>query len=765
MSDDRRSIEPLDQATVERIAAGEVVERPASVVKELVENSLDAGASRISVAVKSGGTDGIRVADDGAGIPRAELSIAVEPHTTSKIRAIDDLESGVASLGFRGEALSTIAAVSKLTLRSKPEAQPVGAELRVEGGDADEPRPVGCPTGTTIEVEELFYNTPARRKFLKRDATEFDHVQTVVTQYALANPDVAFALEHDGRERFATEGNGDLRSAILAVYGRTVAESMIEIDETPDSGPIKRIHGLVSHPETNRSTREYLATFVNDRYVTAATLREAVVDAYGGQLAADRYPFAVLFVSVPPASVDVNVHPRKLEVRFDEEEAVSKTVQAAVAESLVDAGLIRSSAPRGRSAPAETEIEPATSEEPVVGGSAVDTARDHNEAPEEDDRQRPTAEPADRQRPTAEPADRQRPTAEPADRQSTTAEPIDPESAQAWTVDGLGGEEAAEERKQAEQKSTNPKKDALPDETVRDETQARSTDAAPTQDRSPTETTDSSESTAALTAPTTSETDTAASVTDTTQSVTNTAASQPDETTDPSRHAAIADTGTQRTLDGDDATAARTYDALPSLRVLGQLYDTYVVAESEDGLVLIDQHAADERVHYERLQAAFAADGTAQALATPVELELTAREAALFDEHRASIAELGFAAERIDDRWLRVGQVPAILDATVEPEILRDVLVSLVTAADGGTETIDDVADELLADLACHPSVTGNTSLTEGSIVGLLEALDGCENPYECPHGRPTVIRFDRPAIEDRFERDYPGHADQRRSE
>ncbi|MFW6435824.1 MAG: hypothetical protein ACOCY1_05525 [Halovenus sp.] len=295
-----------------------------------------------------------------------------------------------------------------------------------------------------------------------------------------------------------------------------------------------------------------------------------------------------------------------------------------------------------------------------------------------------------------------------------------------------------------------------------EETQARSIDAAADRDRSPTQPTNPPES---QTDTVTSE-KTAASTTDTT-------ASQPaettdrsrQETTDRSRQAAIADTGTQRTLDGDDATAARTYDSLPSLRVLGQLYDTYVVAESEDGLVLIDQHAADERVNYERLQAAFAADGTAQALATPVELELTAREAALFEEHAESLTELGFAAERIDDRWLRVGQVPAILDATVDPETLRDVLVSLVTAAGGGAETIDDVADELLADLACYPSVTGNTSLTEGSIVGLLEALDDCENPYECPHGRPTVIRFDRTAIEDRFERDYPGHADQRRSE
>ncbi|OYR64478.1 DNA mismatch repair protein MutL, partial [Halorubrum sp. E3] len=337
-------IERLDERTVQRIAAGEVVERPASVVKELVENSLDAGARRVAVSVEAGGTEGIRVRDDGVGIPEGQLEAAVAEHATSKIGDIEDLDRGVGTLGFRGEALYTVGAVSRLTVRSRPPGADAGAEIAVEGGQVGEVRPAGCPEGTTVEVDDLFYNTPARKKFLKRTATEFDRVNTVVTGYALANPGVAVSLEHDGRETFATEGNGDLRSAVLAVYGREVAEAMVDVEwepkgSDPDSAgdpasaaspPVRGVSGLVSHPETTRSTREYLATYVNGRYVTASALREAVLDAYGGQLAPDRYPFAVLFVEVPPGDVDVNVHPRKLEVRFDEEPAVREAVEDAV---------------------------------------------------------------------------------------------------------------------------------------------------------------------------------------------------------------------------------------------------------------------------------------------------------------------------------------------------------------------------------------------------------------------------------------------------
>src|SRR6056297_1384766 len=240
-------IRKLDERTVQQIAAGEVVERPASVVKELIENSLDADASRVDVAVDAGGTERIVVRDDGVGMTEADARAAVEEHTTSKIRDVDDLESGVATLGFRGEALYTIGAVARTTIRTKPRGGDRGTELRLVGGDLEAVEPTGCPEGTTVEVEDLFFNTPARQKYLKTESTEFSRVNRVVTRYALANPDVAVSLTHDGREVFATTGRGDLRSALLSVYGREVAESMIPADE---SAAGVAVSGYVSDPET-----------------------------------------------------------------------------------------------------------------------------------------------------------------------------------------------------------------------------------------------------------------------------------------------------------------------------------------------------------------------------------------------------------------------------------------------------------------------------------------------------------------------------------
>jgi len=398
-------IRELDQQTVERIAAGEVVERPASVVKELVENSLDADASRVSVAVEAGGKEAIRVTDDGIGMTEAEVERAVEEHTTSKIRDIDDLEAGVTTLGFRGEALHAIGAVSRLTIITRPRGGEAGTELVVEGGEVTSVGPAGCPEGTTIEIEDLFYNVPARRKYLKQAATEFAHVNSIVTSYALANPDVAVSLEHDGRETFATTGQGDLRETVMSVYGREVAENMIAVraGESPadrrsgersdpqsdgadlPDGPLDGVTGLVSHPETTRAGREYLSTYVNNRYVRAKTAHDAVVDAYGTQIAPDRYPFAVLFMNVPAGDVDVNVHPRKMEVRFVDEEGVREQVRTAVEDALLAEGLLRSTAPRGRSQPEQTEITPersgADSEGRTGSGSSADTGADSDQEP------------------------------------------------------------------------------------------------------------------------------------------------------------------------------------------------------------------------------------------------------------------------------------------------------------------------------------------------------------------------------------------------
>ena len=732
-------IRQLDENTVARIAAGEVVERPASAVKELLENSLDADADTVDVTVEEGGTELIRVADDGHGMREADVRAAVREHTTSKIDGLEDLESGVATLGFRGEALHTIGSVSRVTIKSRPRdgdaAGGAGTKLVYEGGEVTTVEPTGCPAGTIVEVDDLFYNTPARRKFLKTTATEFAHVNRIVTRYALANPNVAVSLTHDGREVFATTGQGDLQAAVMAVYGREVASAMISLEADGDElppGPLKSVSGLVSHPETNRSSREYLATYVNGRAVTADAIREGIMGAYGTQLGGDRYPFVTLFLEVPGDAVDVNVHPRKREVRFDDDDAVRRQVDAAVESALLEHGLLRSHAPRGRSAPAEARVDP---------GSAETTQRTASE--------------------------------------TGAAGGIDGESES--SADGVAGGGVSNTTSSADGSAVDGATSAAssesaaagPGSSAEDSAGAGSTpssSASPAAGDSSTEPTSRSSTSDGSSAPsepdpvesgpgaTESGSEAAVDSTDDVSTETSTATRTSSPDPDPARKFAAATE--QRTLTGEPATGDKSeFDSLPALCVLGQLDDTYLVCETEDGLALIDQHAADERVNYERLQRAFADDPAAQALASPVELELTAVEAEAFESYREALSRLGFYADRTDDRTVAVTTVPAVLEETLEPERVRDVLASFLEGdRESGAETIDALADEFLGDLACYPSITGNTSLTEGSVVDLLAALDDCENPYACPHGRPVIVQFDAREIEDRFERDYPGH-------
>jgi DNA mismatch repair protein MutL len=746
-------IRRLDEATVERIAAGEVVERPASVVKELVENSLDADATRVDVTVERGGKDGVTVADDGVGMTETEVRRAVEEHTTSKIRDIDDLESGVATLGFRGEALHAIGAVSRLTITTRPRADRDvdshrGTELTVEGGEVTSVEPAGCPEGTTIEVDDLFFNVPARRKYLKQDGTEFAHVNTVVRSYALANPDVAVSLTHDGRETFATTGQGDRREAVMAVYGREVAESMVEVsmgsgdgadgaDGDGDAadlpaGPLDGVSGLVSHPETTRSTREYLSTYVNGRYVTASAVRDAVIDAYGHQLAPDRYPFAVLFLDVPAGDVDVNVHPRKLEVRFADEEGVREQIETAVESALLDEGLLRSGAPRGKSAPEQAEIAP---------------ERDADDSEGEGDGVDDPATP---------------------DGSTRATEPSD------GTASATGGEATAEP--DDSDGTVDPTTESTTGPTFSSDPSAPSPRSTPSGSGPSTESEPDSDGAAAATdagaGPVTDEGGAAAEPDDGERPGSDTGADDeaaadsatPGDRDDRGRkfagghdQARLGDGEPVET--GDEASA---FDALPSMRVLGQLHGTYVLAETDEGLVMIDQHAADERINYERLREQFAGETTTQALASPVELSLTAREAELFETYGEALSTLGFRAERVGDRTVEVRTVPSLVADTADPDLLRDALAAFVEGEGSAAETVEAAADELLADLACYPSITGNTSLTEGSITELLDRLDDCENPWACPHGRPVVVEFDAEEIEARFERDYPGHGGRR---
>jgi len=833
-------IRQLDRRTIDRIAAGEVVERPASAVKELVENALDADASRVSVAVAAGGIEGIRVTDDGLGMSEGDVRRAIEKHATSKIESIEDLERGVSSLGFRGEALSAIAAVSAVAIRTKPRGGTRGTELVVRGGEVESVSPTGCPAGTAVEVADLFYNVPARKKYLKQPTTEFAHVNRIVTGYALANPAVAVSLEHDGRETFATSGSGELREAVLSTYGRDVASAMISLDGSDDidgggsgadgadtegnssngddtddeaESPIESIEGLVSDPETTRANASYMTTMVNGRYVTTRTIREAVVDAYGSQLAPDRYPFAVLDISVPARSIDVNVHPRKTEVRFENEQAVKETIERRVRRALLDEGLIRSSAPRGRSAPAQARIDPeshdsesdgADSESKPDSGNrdASTAATERTEATEATEAAGTTRTPAvDEPEPSEDDEGRERSAGSTENDRSQRPQ----RSQRRSNRDGMG---------RTERTQTSDRSDATdPERETRETGEAREASRSEPDDisrengtgveerrgrgRRGTDRRGTSGSSDAIEAGTPVDLE---GVADPHAHI--------DEWVARSARTERFAAGEQRALLGGSIDDRREFDRLPSLRVLGQFDETYVVAETAEGLVLIDQHAADERVTYERLRERLPR-GEAQTLVEPVAIELTAGEAALFDAAIDTLAGLGFYAswaadegdngddenggkngdrdrngtgdegtntqrtdvedteepdiegnDRSGRRTVRVRTVPAAL-SDPDPELLCDVLAAFVAAERPG-ETIDAAADALLADLACYPSITAGTSLSAGSMLDLLEALDSCENPYACPHGRPVVIEFSRQEVDARFERDYPGHGGRR---
>lgn len=326
-------IHVLPDEVISQIAAGEVIERPASVVKELVENAIDAGAHDIQVETRQGGKDFIRVSDDGSGIPAAEVELAFRRHSTSKLRTAEDL-TRITTLGFRGEALASIAAVSRVTLATRAIGEPVGTLLRLEGGQVVTRQESGRPPGTAITVEALFFNVPARRKFLRSDQTERGHIDGWLTRYALAYPHLRFTLSHDGRLVFQSPGNGRLRDVLVAVYGLEVGAALLDIVDEADTAI--RVTGFVSPPSMHRANRGYITLFVNGRWVQDARLTYAIIQAYHTLLPTGRYPLAVVMVRVPPEDVDVNVHPAKAEVRFRDGDAVFRAVQKAVRRTLLE---------------------------------------------------------------------------------------------------------------------------------------------------------------------------------------------------------------------------------------------------------------------------------------------------------------------------------------------------------------------------------------------------------------------------------------------
>lgn len=630
-------IQVLDQITIDKIAAGEVIERPASIVKELVENSIDAGATAVTAEIKEGGISYIRIADNGSGIEKSQVPSAFLRHSTSKIRTAEDL-THIASLGFRGEALSSIAAVSQVELITKIEAETFGTVYRISGGKEESMEDTGARDGTTFLVRQLFYNTPARRKFLKTPMTEAGHVSDLMTRLALSHPEISFQFINNGQSRLHTSGNGNLKDVIYHVYGREIAANLLEVDHEE-----KGIHitGYLGAPLISRGNRNFETYFINGRYIKNQVVYKAIEDAYKDFSMQHKYPFVVLHIAIDGTAVDVNVHPAKMELRFSNQQEVYNAVFAAVDQTLHKKELI----------PDVKLEEPAkTPEKPVPRGVSFEVcvpapakpAVEHKEPPRERDLDYFMEEMKKRVRSYHE------------------------------------QNSAAEVKEQGE-------------------------------------------------------------------------IFKPKRQMDRIREAAAYAAKEPRQMELFEGNLLKGENR-PDYQLVGQVFDTYWIVQQEDRMYIIDQHAAHERVLYEKtLQSMKTREFTSQMISPPIILNLTMQESDLLKKYMDRFTRIGFEFEEFGQESYAVRAVPGNLFHIAKKELLLEMLDSLSDEITRNHSS--DLIDEKIASMSCKAAVKGNMHLTAQEADALIGELLTLENPYHCPHGRPTIIAMSKRELEKKFKR------------
>ncbi len=655
-----------------KIAAGEVVERPASVVKELIENSIDAGASQIRVDLTNGGLQLIRVTDNGSGIPVDELQLALARHATSKVTQIDDLEH-IRSLGFRGEALASIAAVAEITLLSRHREAEQGAQVSASNGHISEVGAAASPEGATVTVRNLFSAVPARLKFLKSRNTEISHCHHMLEQYALAYPEIRFSVFSEGRQIFSTPGDGHLSSVMVEIYGLQVAEQMVPIsslDGRDDDPERPVVSGYTSLPTCYKSTRQHISFFVNRRWVLSRMLTAALEEAYHSLLLSGRHPIAVVNIELDPTLLDVNVHPAKTEIRFLKE----RRVYAAVLRAARQALLAEAEMPTWGNA--RDSYTTTTGAQPAMNRASTLPSADEEITSNNSDTALNTDDPS----PTF-PQDN--PWITVTEEETGTKPPL---SSRLW-------QSHISHNRQNE--STTPHD--IPGETPPGSTR----DAI---NRVPTP----SENAGSLTL-------------------------------------GAIDAGA---LEATSASSSR----LPSLRVIGQLSQSYIVAEGSAGMYMVDQHAAHERILLERMVAALKARAPiSQMLLTPIQFELAPRELEAIEEHSKQLEHIGFAMEILDNNVLSVKAVPNVLIKQMNARSLHDLLADLTASEYAGhSETWEEHA---LANVACKAAIKANYFLTVSEMREMIEQLGQTNAPFSCCHGRPTMVHFSLSALEHEFGR------------
>lgn len=640
----------LNQETIDKIAAGEVVERPCSVVKELVENAIDAGSTAITVEIKEGGISFIRITDNGCGIERDQVAVAFYRHSTSKIRSAEDLLT-VKSLGFRGEALSSISAVARVELITKTYDELTGTRYVIEGSKELSNEEIGAPDGTTFIVKDLFYNVPARRKFLKTAQTEGSYISDMVEKLALSHPDISFKFINNNQTKLHTSGNGNRKDIIYHIFGREISSSLLEVKHECE---YFKVEGFIGKPVITRGNRNYENYFINGRYVKSNILSRAIEEAYKNFLMQHQYPFTVLYFTFF-SELDVNVHPTKMELRFDNNNEIYVELCDTIYAILSHKEMI------------------------------PDVPVDSTPAPKKivHEYKEPIPEPFEKRRINEVRAAESRSVYG----QSVTA------TVKSSTVKGPAINEPLTENTLNQQK-------------------AKTSASTP--------------------------------VVHTGNSV------EPKPETSSEYEPAQVVTGTQQTL-GDYDKVFLTESAKKQFSIIGQLFKTYWLIEFEDKLYIIDQHAAHEKVLYEKTMARLAnKDFTSQRISPPIVMTLDARESEMLEKYRPQIEQFGYEVEHFGGKEYMISAIPDNLFNIDMKDLFIEMLDDFSNTT--GRQT-PDIITEKVASMSCKAAVKGNDKLTFPEINELIDELLSLDNPYNCPHGRPTIISMSKYEIEKKFKR------------
>lgn len=702
------NIHVLDQITIDKIAAGEVIERPASVVKELVENAIDAGSGSVTVEIKEGGISYMRIADNGCGIARDDVQNAFLRHSTSKIRAAEDLEH-IASLGFRGEALSSIAAVSQVEMITKTKEQLLGTRYQIAGGKEEELEDTGASDGTTFLIRQLFYNVPARRKFLKTPITEASHVGDLMTRLALSHPEISFQFINNGQSRLHTSGNGNLKDVIYHVYGREITANLIPL-EYKNNG--LSLSGYIGAPLISRGNRNFENYFINGRYVKSNIIYRAIEDAYKDFSMQHKFPFTVFHITIDGEHVDVNVHPTKMELRFNNQQEVYNTLYEAIDSALHGRELIpkvtldEPKVPRAEAVPVTKEKQnfrttgSSVSFASTAGNMTKQAAQSEMWAGVQTPVKQKTKIPPKEERNLDYFMEQMKKRVTSYHQQNSSAE-VKSRS------DIFKPERQADRIREAVSQYKATARDAKKQEFP------KKTDVTPE---------------IPGTAKTTAEKTTANG-----QGINIKANEKPEQM----------DLFEDRFLDKE-----RKAD----YTLIGQIFDTYWLVQFENSLYIIDQHAAHERVLYERtLREMKNREFTSQMISPPIILNLTMQEAELLRQYMDRFTRIGFEFEEFGQDSFAVRSVPDNLFSIAKKDLLLEMIDHLSDELNRNQPS--DLIDEKIASMSCKAAVKGNMSLSAAEVDTLIGELLLLDNPYHCPHGRPTIISMTKRELEKKFKR------------